>query len=263
MTRFVWDSVGERPYENGVDRGVLYVGDVGYVWNGLQSVSEEPSGGEVRSFYIDGVKFLSLTSVEDYKATIQAFSSPAQFAECDGSKSLYSGLIVTQQRRKPFAFSYRTLIGNDANPALGYKIHLVYNALAQPSQRQNSTLNNSPEATTYSWAVDAVPPFALGLGFKPTAHFIIDSTAMPEEVLVALEDILYGNDVDEARLPSQTEILDLFESYAIVQVTDNGDGTFTVVGPDEVIQMIDATTFQITWPSAVPINSTTYTLSSL
>lgn len=263
MTRFVWDAVGERPFENGIDRGVLYLGDAGYIWNGLLSVSEEPTGGETRSFYIDGIKFLSLTSVEDYAATIQAFSSPAAFAECDGSKPMYAGLSVTQQRRKPFSFSYRTLVGNDANPSLGYKIHLVYNALAQPSQRQNSTLNNSPEATTYSWAIDAVPPMQFGLGFKPTAHFIIDSTTMPTEVLEALEDILYGNEDDEARLPSQTEVLALFESYAVLQVTDNGDGTFTVVGPDEVIQMIDATTFQITWPSAVPINSTTYTLSSL
>lgn len=263
MTRFVWDSIGERPYENGVDRGVLYVDDIGYVWNGLISVSEEPVGGETRSFYIDGVKFLSLSAAEDYKATIQAFASPPQFAQCDGSRSLYSGLIVTQQRRKSFGFSYRTMMGDDTNAQLGYKIHLVYNALAEPSQRQNNTLNDSPELTPYSWSIDAVPPFNVGLGFKPTAHFIIDSTAMPAEVLTALEDILYGNDLDDPRLPSQTEVLELFESYAVVQVTDNGDGTFTVVGPDEVIQMIDATTFQITWPSAVPINATTYTLSSL
>lgn len=239
------------------------MGDTGYVWNGLLSVSEAPTGGETRSFYIDGVKFLSLITSEDYAATIQAYSSPPQFAECDGSKALYAGLVATQQRRKAFAFSYRTLVGNDVNAELGYKIHLVYNALAQPSQRQNNTLNNSPEATTYSWSIDAVPPLALGLGFKPTAHFIVDSTAMPAEILEALEDILYGNDVDDPRLPTQTEILELFESYAVVQVTDNGDGTFTVTGPDDVIQMIDSTTFQITWPSAVPINSTTYTLSSL
>jgi hypothetical protein len=259
----VWDSVGERPYENGVDRGVLYVDDIGYVWNGLISVSEEPSGGETRSFYIDGIKFLSLSSVEDYQAMIQAYSSPPEFAVCDGTRSLYSGLVVTQQRRKSFGFSYRTLIGDDTSSQRGYKIHLVYNALAEPSQRQNNTLNDSPEASTYSWAIDAVPPLNVSLGFKPTAHFIIDSTAMPTEVLTALEDILYGNESDDPRLPSQTEILALFESYAVVQVTDNGDGTFTVVGPDEVIQMIDSTTFQITWPSAVPINSTTYTLSSL
>lgn len=263
MTRFVWDQVGKRPYETGADRGVLYLDDFGYVWNGLISVSEEPTGGEISSYYIDGVKFLSVTSTEDFAATIEAFSSPPEFAACDGSKAIYSGLIVTQQRRKPFGFSYRTLIGNDANPEVGYKIHLVYNALAGPSTRQNNTLNDNPNPSTYSWKIDAVPPLMLGSGFKPTAHFIIDSTTIPAEVLTTIEDILYGNESDDPRMPSQAELLELFESYAVVQVTDNGDGTFTVVGPDEVIQMIDSTTFQITWPSAVPINSTTYTLSSL
>lgn len=263
MTRLSWGDPGERYYEDGVDRGVLYVDDVGYVWNGLVSVSESPSGGENRSYYLDGIKHVNLASAEEYEATISAISAPAQFSECDGVKSLYQGLFVTQQRRKSFGFSYRTMIGNGSNPDSGYKLHIVYNALAAPAERNSNTRSDSPELNPLSWFVSAQPPLSLGLGFKPSAHFVVDSRTAPEGILTDLENLLYGTDEADPHLPTQLEILNLFEVYAVVQVTDNGDGTFTVTGPDDVIVMLDATTFEITWASAVYLDADTYTISSL
>lgn len=262
MTRFSWGTPGERYFEDGVDQGVLYVDGVGYVWNGLVSVTESPSGGEHRGFYLDGVKYLSFTTGENYEATIKAISSPSQFALCDGTRSLYQGLSVTQQPRKPFGFSYRTMINTDQTPDAGYKLHLVYNAMAAPSERNNASRSSSPELTPLSWYIQAVPPAFVG-GFKPSAHFVIDSRNTPGEILTQLEDILYGSESADSRFPSQDEVLTLFEVNATVRVTDNGDGTFTVEGPDDVVTMTDSTTFSITWPSAVMIDTDSYHISSL
>lgn len=265
MTRLNWDASGERYYENGVDQGVLYVDDVGYVWNGLVSVAETPSGGEVQSYYLDGIKYLSLASAEEYEATINAFSAPAQFTVCDGVKSLYQGLFVTQQKRQPFGLSYRTKVGTDIDEEAGYRIHLVYNALAAPTNRSNKTLSDSPELETLSWFISAVPPQLSGEAFKPSAHFVVDSRFTPGEILVQLEDILYGSVSADARFPTQEEVLALFEANATVRVTDNGDGTFTVEGPDTVITD-DGTgdgAFSITYSTAVFIDADSYTISSL
>lgn len=262
MTQLVWGAYGQRFYENGVDRGVLYVNDVGYVWNGLVSVSEAPSGGDAQSYYLDGIKYLSLASAEEYEATISAFSAPPEFDACDGRKNLYQGLFVTQQKRQQFGFSYRTMIGTDIDEDHGYKLHLVYNALAAPSNRNNKTLDESPELNELSWFISAVPPLLLD-GFKPSAHFVIDSRNAPGDILAQLEAILYGDESADSRLPSQSEILALFEVNAVVKVTDNGDGTFTVDGPDTVITMLDSETFQINWPSAIFIDADSYTISSL
>lgn len=265
MTRLSWDALGERYYESGVDRGVLYVDDVGYLWNGLVSVSEAPSGGDAQSYYLDGIKYLSLASAEEYEATINAFSAPQEFTVCDGTKSLYQGLFVTQQKRQPFGFSYRTLIGSDLNQDLGYQIHLVYNALAAPANRSRNTLAESPELTTLSWFISAVPPLLSGEAFKPSAHFVIDSRFTPGEILAQLEDILYGSESADSRFPPQEEVLSLFEVNATVRVTDNGDGTFTVEGPDTVITD-DGTgdgQFSITYSTAVFIDADSYTISSL
>lgn len=265
MTRLNWDASGERYYENGVDRGVLYVDDVGYVWNGLVSVAETPSGGEAQSYYLDGIKYLSLASAEEYEATINAFSAPQQFTVCDGTKSLYQGLFVTQQKRQPFGFAYRTMVGNDINEEAGYQIHLVYNALAAPTNRTRNSLSESPELDTLSWFISAVPPILSGEAFKPSAHFIVDSRFTPGGILAELEDILYGSVSADARFPPQTEVLALFEANATVRVTDNGDGTFTVEGPDTVITD-DGTgdgAFSITYSTAVFIDADSYTISSL
>jgi hypothetical protein len=265
VTRLSWGTPGERYYEDGVDRGVLYVNDVGYVWNGLISVSERPSGGEHRSYYLDGIKYLSLASAEEYEATINAISSPPEFAVCDGVRSLYQGLFVTQQKRQPFGLSYRTMINDDLTPDAGYKIHLVYNALAAPSERNHNTRSDSPELMPLSWYIQAVPPVSTGMGFKPSAHFIVDSRNTPGDILTQLEDILYGNEAADARFPSQTEILNLFEVYATLKVTDHGDGTFTLDGPDTIIvQQTDPTEYSITWGSVLPTSDPdVYTISSL
>lgn len=210
MPRLSWSATGERFYETGVDRGVLYVGtNPGVAWTGLTSVSESPSGGEPKAYYIDGIKYLNLSSAEEFEATINAFNSPSEFGPCDGTVSIQNGLFVTQQPRKPFGLSYRTKVGNDIDGSdHAYKIHLVYNALAAPSERSNNTVGDSTEPNSLSWSITTLPP--LVTGFKPTAHFLIDSRLTSQEVLIEVEDILYGSDANSPRLPSAQELIDLF-----------------------------------------------------
>lgn len=212
MARLNWGVVAERFFETGVDRGVLYTGDGnGVPWNGLTSVSESPTGGEPKPAYIDGRKFRNIASSEEFEATIEAFAAPKEFGPCDGSRSIQNGLIATQQPRQAFSFSYRTLIGNPVEGTeLGYKIHLVYNALAGPASRSNASIGDSTEASKLSWAVTTLPPSLTG--YKPTAHFVIDSTQTPLSLLMAIEDILYGNDVNSARMPLVSELVAMFQS---------------------------------------------------
>lgn len=212
MTRLSWSALSERYFEGGVDRGVLYIGvDAGVSWPGLISVSESPRGGEARPYYLDGVKYLNLASKEEFEATINAFSAPKEFAPCDGVSSIQNGLFATQQPRKAFSFSYRTRVGNDTEgKEHGYKIHLVYNALAGPSERNNSTLGDSVEPNTYTWQITTLPPSLTGR--KPTAHFVIDSRYTPRVLLSTIEDILYGSDAAEARLPMVSELITMFQS---------------------------------------------------
>jgi hypothetical protein len=174
MTRLNWDVVGERTFETGVDRGVLYVdGSDGVPWNGLISVSESPSGADLSEYYIDGIKYLQLLAGEEFTATIDAFTYPDEFASCDGTRSVGNGLFVTQQPRKGFSLSYRSQVGNDVDGiSHGYKIHVVYNALAAPSARQRNSLSDSIAPLNFSWQISTKPPrFA---GYKPTAHLVID-----------------------------------------------------------------------------------------
>lgn len=210
MARLVWSSFGQRFYEIGVDRGVLYVGVApGVAWSGLISVEESPTGGEAKPLYMDGIKYLNLSSAEEYAATINAFTSPEEFGPCDGTVSIQNGLYVTQQPRKSFGLSYRTKLGNDVDgPDHAYKIHLVYNGLASPASRSNATITDSPSPNNFSWAITTLPPAITG--YKPTAHFVVDSRFTPTDVLSGLEDILYGTDSVAARLPSVSELIDLF-----------------------------------------------------
>lgn len=212
MTRIAWNTRGERFFETGSDRGVLYLpGQSGVAWNGLKKVSESPDGGTPTPYYVDGYKYINVASAEEFKATLSAYSSPQEFAVCDGTLSIHNGLFATQQPRKPFNLSYRTLIGNDISGAdHGYKIHLVYNALAAPATRENATLTNSPTALDLSWSITTTPPKITGL--RPTAHFVVDSRLTPPNLLAALEDILYGTMDTEARIPEVSEIIDLFNS---------------------------------------------------
>lgn len=213
MTRLEWDAVGERIFEAGVDRGVLYVdGSPGVAWNGLTSVSESSSGAELAEYYIDGIKYHQLLSSEEFVATIEAFTYPDEFAVCDGTRAAGNGLFMTQQRRKSFGLSFRSKVGNDVRGLdHGYKIHLIYNALAAPSSRQRNSLGENVEPMTFSWNITTKPPSFVG--FKPTAHVVIDSVETPNDLMEDVTNILYGYDGVPARLPSVTELIAIFNSY--------------------------------------------------
>lgn len=214
MARLEWDKTGERVYESGVDHGVLYVMDgtgaygTGVVWNGLTAVTESPSGAEPNPQYADNLKYLNLISAEEFGATIEAFTYPKEFEQCDGTASLAPGVTIGQQARRTFGFSYRTKVGNDVEGQdAGYKLHLVYGALAAPSERAYSTINDSPEAITFSWEITTT---AVAVeGHKPTAILTIDSTLVDPADLTALEDLLYGptTGTGTPKLPLPAEVM--------------------------------------------------------
>ena len=217
MSKIVWDAIGEHTFETGVRNGVLYlkntegVYDNGVAWNGLTSVSESPEGAEPTDLYADDIKYLTLMSAENFKATIEAYTYPVEFEECDGSATIAKGVVIGQQSRKPFGLCYRTAIGNDTDGnEHGYKLHIVYGCQASPSEKQYSTINDSPEAITFSWEVSTTPVNVTGK--KPTATLIIDSTKADKAKLTALEAILYGSEQDEPRLPLPDEIATLMAS---------------------------------------------------
>ena len=214
MARLQWDKTGERVYESGVDHGVLYVMDgtgaygTGVVWNGLTAVTESPSGAEPNPQYADNIKYLNLISAEEFGATIEAFTYPKEFEQCDGTASLAPGITIGQQARKTFGFSYRTKVGNDVEGQdAGYKLHLVYGALAAPSERAYSTINDSPEAITFSWEVTTTPVAVAG--HKSTAILTINSTLVDPADLTALEDLLYGptTGTGTPKLPLPAEVM--------------------------------------------------------
>lgn len=218
MAVLVWDRTGERIYETGTKKGVLYRTDNtgaytnGYVWNGLTGVSQSPSGAEESPLYGDDIKYLSLRSAEEFGGTIEAYTYPDEFAECDGSTELTPGVTVGQQKRKMFGLAYRTIIGNDVEMEdYGYKLHLVYGATASPSERAYASVNDSPEAVTFSWEFTTTPVNVEGIeDIKPTAYIEIDSTKVDPTKLKALETILYGSADDvEPRLPLPGEIYTL------------------------------------------------------
>jgi len=239
MSRITWDNTGERLYETGVRHGVLYPMDThgkypkGVAWNGLTGITESPSGAEPTPLYADDIKYITLMSAEEFGATIEAYTYPDEFMDCDGSKELAPGVYAGQQSRQPFGLSYRTVIGNDAElNEYGYKLHIIYGALASPSEKAYATINDSPEAITFSWEITTTPVNVSDL--KPTASITIDSTKVNAEKLKELEDILYGSEdvlsagddnediygeapketkatkATEARLPMPDEIADIF-----------------------------------------------------
>lgn len=210
MSKLVWDQAGERLYETGVKQGVLYVQEAGaypkgVAWNGLTAVTESPSGAEATALYADDIKYLNLMSNEEFGATIEAYMYPEEFMACDGSASLAEGVYIGQQARKAFGLCYKTTLGNDEEGNdHGYKLHLIYGALAAPSEKAYATINDSPEAVTFSWEVTTTPVNVTGA--KPTACVTIDSTKCAAEKLAALEAILFGSDDEEPRLPLPDEI---------------------------------------------------------
>ena len=218
MAKLVWDEVGKRTYETGVDKGVLYVQDAegaygkGVAWNGLTAVNESPSGAEPTPLYADNIKYLELTSKEEYGATIEAYTYPDEFEACDGSAEIGEGVVIGQQSRKVFGLCYRTVKGNDVkNNDYGYKIHLVYGCKAKPAQKNYQTINDSPEAITFSWEVSTTPVEVEG--FKARATVTIDSTKVTSEKLKAIEEALYGTESVEPKLLLPNEILAIVKAH--------------------------------------------------
>lgn len=218
MSKIIWDEAGKKFYETGVDHGVLYVQEsgvygAGVPWNGLVSVTESPSGAEPTALYADNIKYLSLMSNEEFGATVEAYMYPEEFAECDGSAAVATGVYIGQQPRKTFGLCYRTILGNDTDGNdYGYKIHIIYNALAGVSEKAYSSVNDSPEANTFSWELTTTPVAVEG--HKPTACITIDSTKADKSKLAALEAILYGGESEEARLPDPDEVIELLGAVA-------------------------------------------------
>ena len=217
MAKLVFDESGKRFYETGVSKGVLYVQDAsgsypqGVAWNGLTAVNEAPSGAEATPLYADDIKYLELRSAEEFGATIEAYTYPDEFEQCDGSAELAEGVVIGQQARKAFGLCYRTIVGNDVQGNdFGYKLHLIYGATAAPSEKAYATVNDSPEAVTFSWEVTCTPVEVEG--FKPTATVVIDSRKVDAEKLAALEAKLYGSDSEEAQLPLPAEIAAMFKA---------------------------------------------------
>lgn len=219
MSQIIWDKAGERLYETGVKNGVLYVQDnnglypQGVAWNGLISVTESPSGAEPTPLYADDMKYLNLVSAEEFAASVEAYTYPDEFAACDGSVELATGMFIGQQARSQFGLAYRTTIGNDvAGESFGYKLHLIYGALAAPSERAYASINDAPEAITFSWELTTTPVAVTGK--KPTASIVIDSTKVDSAKLAALELILYGNVGVDPRLPAPDEVASLLTEAA-------------------------------------------------
>ena len=216
-SRIVWDKTGEKIYETGVDHGVLYpiqsdgTFNNGVAWNGLSNVSQSPSGAEATAIWADNIKYLNLISAEEFGATVEAYTYPDEFAECDGSKAVAAGVYAGQQTRKKFGLCYRTRLGNDVDGTdHGYKLHLVYNCLAAPSEKAYQTINDSPEAISFSWTVSTEPVTITKVAnIKPTATLEIDSTKVDATKLASLENILYGSTEAAARLPFPDEVIEL------------------------------------------------------
>lgn len=251
MSRLAWDGVGQRFFETGVDRGVFYpkVGD-GVPWNGLISVNETPSGGEAQAFYIDGYKYQNVAAPEEYEADIEAFTYPDEFEQAAGLWALGNGLSIGYQKKTSFGMSYRTKIGNDvALDRLGHKIHMVYNLLAAPSNKNYQTVGANPDPLTFNWNVTTKPVKVAG--YKATAYMVVDSTKVAPPLLEDLEDILYGTESTAPRLPTPTELISLFVGAPTLFVTDHGNGLFTVSGPDSMVRLVDPYTFELTGTTIV------------
>lgn len=244
----VWDKVGERVFETGVDHGVLYIPngsgvyDAGYAWNGLVGVTESPSGAEATPLYADNIKYLNLTSVEEFGGTIEAFTYPSEFEQCDGSASPEQGITIGQQDRKMFGLCYRSKVGNDLDAEAGYKLHLIYGAKAAPSEKAYATVNDAPEAITFSWEVTTTPVAVAGL--KPTSSITIDSTKVDADSLAALENFLFGTEGTEPSLPLPDAVVALFAG-SVTTVTasaptyNSSTDVVTIPTVTGVVYMID------------------------
>jgi hypothetical protein len=262
MATLVWDQVSERVYQTNVDRGVLYLDDVAVAWNGLTSI-EESSNSELKSFYLDGVKYLDNLSPGDFIGKLKAFTYPDEFDQVNGVVSIAPGLVFHDQPPKSFGLSYRTKIGNDVEGVdYGYKIHILYNIVANPDSHSFDTAKDSgAQAVEFGWALTGTPP-KLGK-FRPTVHVSIDSTKTSPEILSMLEDKLYGTSTSGPSLPTIPEIAEYFGYLGALIIVDHGDGTWSAIDEsDGYITMLDATTFWIDDADATYLDADTYQISS-
>ena len=220
MAKLAWDTVGDKTYETGTSKGVLFVQDpstgeydAGVAWNGLIGVTQSPDGAEPTPLYADNIKYLELTSMEIFKGAIQAYTYPDEFAECDGSKEAAPGLFVGQQSRAQFAMAYSTIVGNDTlGEAYGEKIHIIYAAKVSPSERAHKTINDSPEAMTFSWDFTTSPQQTPAAGYKPSAYICVDSSKIAAAKFKAIQDLLYGTDTKASDLPTIDELITLIKA---------------------------------------------------
>jgi hypothetical protein len=262
MATLTWDNVGTREFETGVDRGVLYLASgLGVVWNGLTSVSESSTGQEVTPLYFDGRKYLDFVNPKQYGATIKAFTYPNEFMDYEGFSSFANGIQFDNQTQKLFGLSFRTKIGNDTNENAGYKIHILYDLTAVPSDVEYASINDSSEPIEFEWKVVARPSTVPG--YRSTAHFIIDSTKVDETVLTTVEDVLYGTSSTSPQLPSISFLSTLVLDANSLIIVDNGDGSWTATGPDSIVYLTGLNSFEINSPTAVVITTNTFQVSSL
>lgn len=257
----VWDEVGNRFFQTGVDRGVLYLSDnTGVAWNGITSVEETPNQ-EDKEFYLDGVKFLEHIVPGNYQGKLQAFTYPDEFEPMLGIGTDGSGLRLHDQPPKPFGLSYRTLIGNDISGTdYGYKLHLLYNLRAIPDASSFVSMSDAVTPTPFTWTLRGTP--VVVSGFRPTAHVSIDSTRVEPAALAEIEEMLYGTPETTPTLPSLGDLLALIASESMIVITDNGDGTWSATGPDSLVELIDADTFQIEEVDATYLDEDTYQVST-
>lgn len=262
MTTLVWDQVGTRFYESGVDRAVLYLPAGNSVpWNGIISVNEKTTGNEGSPIYFDGAKYANVLALGDYSATIKAYTYPDEFLELEGIYEVGNGLYVANQQPSRFGLSYRTRIGNDVDDDQGYKIHVVYNLMATPSQKNYQTISDDSNPIVFEWTITAIPEDVPG--FRPSAHLIFDTREMGALLVADIESTLYGNELNDAALPPMATLTTFIANWVIIRITDNFDGTWTATGPDELISMLDATTFQIIQANAEYLDADTYVISDL
>lgn len=261
MGSLVWDQLGDRLYETGISKCVLYKDDgFGVAWNGVISVDED-TGGEVEPIYFDGVKINDIVTLGDFSGTLRAFTYPDEFLYYEGTLEDQMGFYVTNQPQSKFGMSYRTESGDDATGLSGYKIHLLYNLTAIPAQRSYKTMGLDVGPVEFEWNITSIPEDIEN--FRPTAHVILDSRRMDPNLLMDIEDILYGDEDREGHLPSLKGFATFIRKWDRLIVTDNGDGTWTAESSVEgVITMLDPTTFEITTDSATYLDADTYTIES-
>lgn len=258
-TTITWDAVGERFYESGLDRAVLYVNKVGYVWNGLVSLIEKEASAEPTPLYFDGVKYAEATPLQDFGAVLKAYTYPDEFLVCEGVVDAGNGMYVTGQYPESFGLTYRTKVGNDESGLdLGYKIHILYNLSAAPTAKTHTTLSNTETPELFEWNITAVP--ANINGYYPTAHFIFDSRQMSPVLLSDLETTLYGDGTTTPVLPDPETLASFIGEWVIMRITDHGDGSWTADGPDAYFTIV-GTEFEINQANAKMVDADTYLIS--